>query len=201
MPTLVVGAAGFVGQQIALALQRRTGQVRGFVRGGPSNPKAAALVAAGVEIASGDLTRSDTLGDACAGIDTVICTATTMPAAADDGLRKVDHEGVLALIDTADRAGVKRFVYTSYTGNVRVDCPLHTAKRECEARLLNSHVATVILRPSYFNGSVAQPCSRRRSAARDRANLRRRPRKSELHLGSECRTAWRRVEVGRGLCE
>jgi uncharacterized protein YbjT (DUF2867 family) len=150
MPTLVVGATGFVGQQIALGLQRRTGSVRGLVRGGTSNPKAAELVAAGVEIASGDLTRPDTLSGACTDIDTVICTATTMPTGADDGLRRVDHEGVLALIDAADRAGVKKFVYTSYTGNIRVDCPLHTAKRDCEARVLNSRMAAAILRPSYF---------------------------------------------------
>jgi uncharacterized protein YbjT (DUF2867 family) len=150
MRTLVVGATGVVGQHIALALQRRTGQVRGLVRGGASNPKAAALVAAGVEIASGDLTRPDTVADACAGIDTVVCTATTMPTGADDGLRRVDHDGALALIDAAERAGVRRFLYTSYTGNVRVDCPLHTAKRECEVRLLDSRMAAIVLRPSYF---------------------------------------------------
>jgi len=110
MPTLVVGATGFVGQQVALALQRRTGGVRGLVRGGTSNPKAAQLIAAGVQIATGDLRRPDTLAGACAGIDTVVCTATTMPTGADDGLRRVDHEGVLALIDAAERAGVKTFV-------------------------------------------------------------------------------------------
>jgi uncharacterized protein YbjT (DUF2867 family) len=150
MRTLIVGATGSVGQQVALDLQRRTGSVRGLVRGGTSNPRASELVAAGVEIAPGDLTRPDTLADACADIDTVVCTATTMPTGADDGLRRVDHDGVLALIDAADRTGVKKFVYTSYTGNIRVDCPLHTAKRGCEARLLDSRMAPVILRPSYF---------------------------------------------------
>ena len=150
MSVLVVGATGFVGQHIALVLQRRTGHVRGLVRGGESNPKAGDLVAGGVEIVSGDLTRPDTLAHACTDIETVVCTATTMPAGADDGLRRVDHEGVLALIDAAERAGVKKFVYTSYSDNIRTDCPLHTAKRDCEARLLNSRMDAVILRPSYF---------------------------------------------------
>ena len=150
MSTLVVGATGFVGQQIALALQRRTGRVRGFVRGGASNPKATELVAAGVELALGDLTRPDTVVEACTGIETVICTATTMPSGADDGLRRVDREGVLALIDAAEGAGVKKFVYTSYSGNNRIDCALHTAKRDCEERLLNSRMEAVILRPSCF---------------------------------------------------
>lgn len=150
MPRLVVGATGFVGQQIALALQQRGGHVRALVRGGGSNPKAGDLVSAGVEVAAGDLTRPETLVAACRDVDTVVCTATTMPTGADDGLRRVDHDGVLALIDAAERAGVKKFVYTSYTGNIRVDCPLHTAKRSCEARLLDSRMAAVILRPSYF---------------------------------------------------
>jgi NADH dehydrogenase len=150
MSTLVVGATGFVGQQIALTLQRETGQVRGLVRGGAANPKASTLSTAAIQIVAGDLTQPDTLADACSGVETVICTATTMPTGADDGLRRVDRDGTLALIDAAEAAGVRKFVYTSYTGNVTVDCPLHTAKRDCEARLLRSGMEIVVLRPSYF---------------------------------------------------
>src|SRR6185436_7358124 len=120
-------------------------RVAAFVRGGASSPKAADLVAAGARIVDGDLRRPDTLTAACQGADTVVCTATTMPTGADDGLRTVDHDGVLSLIDTAERAGVKKFVYTSYTGNVRIDSPLETAKRDCEKRLLESRMDAVIL--------------------------------------------------------
>jgi uncharacterized protein YbjT (DUF2867 family) len=150
MSILVVGATGFVGKQIALALQRTTHRVAALVRGGASNGKAAELVEAGARIVDGDLTRADTLAAACADVDTVICTATTMPIAADDGIRRVDHQGVLALIDAAERAGAKKFVYTSYSGNLRIDSPLETAKRDCEKRLIGSRMDTVILRPSYF---------------------------------------------------
>jgi NADH dehydrogenase len=150
MFTLVAGATGFVGQQIALALQRKTGRVRGLVRGGASNPKATTLAAAGIEIVAGDLANPDTLAHACAKVDTVVCTVSAMPTGADDGLRRVDRDGVLALIDAADRAGVKKFVYTSFSGNLRTDSPLHTAKRDCEARLLKTGMDAVILRPSYF---------------------------------------------------
>jgi NADH dehydrogenase len=45
---------------------------------------------------------------------------------------------------------VKRFVYTSYSGNIHIDSPLETAKRTCENRLLRSSMQTVILRPTYF---------------------------------------------------
>jgi uncharacterized protein YbjT (DUF2867 family) len=150
MVTLVVGATGFVGKQIALAIQQKTHHVRALVRGGRANSKAGDLIGAGVDIVAGDLTRPETLGAACGGVDTVVCTATTMPTAADDGLRRVDHDGVLALIDAAERTGLKKFVYTSYTGNVRMESPLETAKRDCEQRLLQSSMSVVILRPSYF---------------------------------------------------
>jgi NADH dehydrogenase len=73
-----------------------------------------------------------------------------MPSCANDGLHRVDHQGCLALIDAAKQAGVKKFVYVSYSGNIREDSPLETAKRECENRLLQSPMQAVILRPSYF---------------------------------------------------
>ena len=150
MAVLIAGATGFVGKQIALSLQRDGHAVRALVREGMQSPKAHDLVSAGVEVVSGDLRQPGTLAAACDGIDTVACTVTTMPTGADDGIRRVDHDGVLALIGAAERAGVRKFVYTSYSGNLRLASPLETAKRECEARLLASAMDAVILRPSYF---------------------------------------------------
>ena len=150
MSILVVGATGFVGQATALRLRERGNQVRGLVRGGVTHPKIRDLQAAGVAIVEGDLTRPETLAAACAGLETVVCTATSMPAAGNDGLRRVDLEGTLALIEAAERAGVQRFVYTSYSGNLRFDSPLETAKRTCEDRLLKGRMQVIILRPSYF---------------------------------------------------
>jgi NADH dehydrogenase len=147
---LVVGATGLVGQQIALGLRQRGRNVRALVRGGKSHAKVQPLLSAGVEIVDADLTKPETLPAACAGIDTVICTATSMPHGSDDGLRRVDRDGVLVLMDAAERAGVRHFVYMSYSGNIRMDSPLETAKRDCEARLLASRMRATILRPSYF---------------------------------------------------
>ncbi|HEV2116344.1 MAG TPA: NmrA family NAD(P)-binding protein [Terriglobales bacterium] len=150
MAILIVGATGFVGQATALRLHPGKQQVRGLVRGGATHPKANGLQAAGVTVVEGDLTRPETLATACAGIETIVCTATSMPTAANDGLRQVDLEGTLALIEAAERAGVQRFVYTSYSGNLRFASPLETAKRTCEDRLLKGRMQTIILRPSYF---------------------------------------------------
>ncbi len=150
MTVLVVGATGFVGKQIALSLKRRGHDVRALVRGGAQSPKAADLIAAGVQVVDGDLRDPATIASAARDTDTVVCTATTMPTGADDGLRRVDHEGALALIDAAERAGVRKFVYMSYSGNLRTPSPLETAKRDCEARLHDSRMQSVVLRPTYF---------------------------------------------------
>jgi len=150
MTVLVAGATGFVGKQVALSLKRRNHDVRALVRGGAQSPKAADLLSAGVRVVEGDLRDPATLSSAADGIETVVCTATTMPTGADDGLRRVDHEGALALIDAADRAGVRKFVYMSYSGNLRIPSPLETAKRDCEARLFHSGMQSVVLRPTYF---------------------------------------------------
>jgi uncharacterized protein YbjT (DUF2867 family) len=150
MSILVVGATGIVGGEIAHKLVQQGQQVSALIRGGRSHSKAAQLTSAGVEVIEGDLARPETLSGAAKGKQTVICTASSMPMGANDGLRTVDHDGVLALIEAAERQGVKRFVYTSYSGNIREDSPLETAKRACENRLLGSSMEAVILRPSYF---------------------------------------------------
>src|SRR5437879_1867965 len=111
MSILVVGATGNVGSQIVGGLRQQEQQVRGLVHGGASHPKAQSLRDISVEIVDGDLTRPDTLKSACRGVETVITTATSMPTGANDGLRRVDLEGTLALIAAAERAGVKKFVY------------------------------------------------------------------------------------------
>jgi uncharacterized protein YbjT (DUF2867 family) len=121
-----------------------------MVRGGASHPKSGELRAAGIELVDGDVTRPESLAPACRGIDVVVSTVTSMPTGANDGLRRVDHDGVQALIDAAERAGVQKFVYVSYSGNIDQPSPLATAKRGCEDRLRASAMRAVILRPSYF---------------------------------------------------
>lgn len=147
---LIVGATGFVGGLAAKQLREGGRHVRALVRGGSGRSEAGPLARAGIEIIAGDLTDPATIAAACAGIDTVVCTATSMPQAAGDALQRVDHDGVLGLIDAAEHAGVRRFVYTSYSGNIRTESPLARAKRASEERLAASPMETVVLRPSFF---------------------------------------------------
>lgn len=150
MSILIVGGSGRVGREVALTLSSRRLNVSALLRGGREHPKAAELLNAGVKVIEGDLCEAESLRRAVKGIETVICSATSMPSGANDGLRRVDHEGTLALIEAAEQGGVKKFVYVSYSGNLRFDSLLEVAKRDCEDRLKRSKMQCVILRPSMF---------------------------------------------------
>lgn len=156
MKVLVVGATGFVGSQVAQALYARAHLIRVLVRGGRAHPRGSQFESR-VDVVDGDLTRPETLASACAGIEAAVCTATSMPQCRESGLLSVDLDGVSALIQAAEKAGTKKFVYTSYSGNIRFDSPLETAKRSCESLLLNSAMWAVILRPSYFMETWLSP--------------------------------------------
>ena len=150
MSILVVGGTGMVGGATVRRLRGRDQAVSVLARGGDRHPKAGALRELGVSIVDGDITDPGSLAAACSDADVVICTATSMPTGANDGLRRVDREGTLALIGAATAANVDRFVYVSYSANLREASPLETAKRDCERRLMAGNMATVILRPSFF---------------------------------------------------
>lgn len=153
---LVVGATGQLGGRVAGALRAQGRDVRALVRD-PAGERAAALAASGIELVEGDLRLPGSLTAALNGVDTVICTATTMPHGTDDGLRKVDRDGVLGLVDAAERSGVRRFVYVSYSGGIETPSPLHEAKRGVEARLRESPMETCALRPSFFMEAWLSP--------------------------------------------
>ena len=147
---LVVGATGLVGAAVAHRLRKLGCEVRAVVRDDLERPAARALSEGGVRLLAGDLRDTATITRACTDVHTVVCTATAMPHASGDALQQIDHDGVLALIAAAEQAGVRRFVYTSYSGNIRTDSPLARAKRACEARLAHSPMESAVLRPSLF---------------------------------------------------
>jgi NADH dehydrogenase len=147
---LVVGATGFVGGLVVHQLRAKDRDVRALVRRGAGHPGAGPLADAGVEVFDGDLTDRASVARACLGVDTVVCTATAMPNAGGDALQRIDHDGVLNLIAAAGDAGARRFVYTSYSMNIRTESPLSLAKRACEARLESGAMEYAILQPSVF---------------------------------------------------
>lgn len=148
---LIVGSTGAVGQNVALKLVARGKRVRALVRPGAGREKRQRLEAAGISVASGDLKDSASLHAACEGATTVVSTASATISRGDgDTIASVDRDGQLQLLKASRQAGVRHFIYLSFSGNMRMPSPLHDAKRAVERRLQESGMAYTIVRPSIF---------------------------------------------------
>jgi uncharacterized protein YbjT (DUF2867 family) len=154
---LIVGSTGYLGSAVARKLAAAGKPVTALVRDAASD-KAAALRSAGVELVTGDLKDPASLERAVAGADTVVCTASsTLSRREGDSLETVDGRGVQALIDAAEKKGVRRFVFVSFSRNITDDFPLAKYKRAAERRLESSKLDYTILLPSYFAETWLSP--------------------------------------------
>ncbi len=110
--TLVTGATGLVGYNIAATLLARGREVVCLVR---DARRAAAIAPPGCTLAEGDVTNPQSLPPALADVD-VVYHAAGLPEQwlrCTDQFRKVNVEGTRNLTEAALAAGVRRFVYTS----------------------------------------------------------------------------------------
>ena len=155
---LVVGGTGDLGGRVVRRLRERGGPVRCLVRPGTVDRSDG-------ETVLGDLTDAQSLAGACTGVDTVVCTATAitrlLAGAGGPSLRQVDQDGVLRLVDAAEKAGVERFVYMSYAGvDAGLGFPLERAKLAVEQRLLRSPMVVTAVRPDAFQEIHLGPVGR-----------------------------------------
>ncbi len=150
---LVAGATGMVGGETCRLLRKEGRPVRALVRTSSSPDKVAALRALGCEVVAGDLRDGDSLAEACAGVEAVVSTVSSMPFSWDpprNTIESVDRDGQRRLVDAAASARVRRFLLVTFSGHIDRPFPLHFAKRAAEAHLVTSGVPYTILRPSYF---------------------------------------------------
>lgn len=157
MSALVVGATGLLGSRVCKELAAQGRPVAGMVRTA-SDGKVAALKDAGVELIEGDLKDPTSLQRACAGRTAVISTASaSLSRQAGDTIQSVDLEGQKRLIDAAHAAGVGKFVYISFSGNMTTDGPVTAAKREVEQHLQGSGLDYTILRCGFLMEVMVAP--------------------------------------------
>ncbi|MET9271074.1 NAD(P)H-binding protein [Kribbella sp. NPDC003557] len=155
---LVVGGTGDLGGQVVRGLVDRGVNVRCPARSGTTEIR-------GAEVVVGDLTDPASLRKACAGVATVVATATAigrlLAGVRGPSIRETDELGMLALVDAAEEAGVRRFVYVSYAGvDAGLGVPIERAKLAVEARLRRSALQRVVVRPDAFQEIHLGPLGR-----------------------------------------
>jgi uncharacterized protein YbjT (DUF2867 family) len=144
---LVAGATGSVGGRIVHGLLGRGESVRALARQSSNH---APLTEAGATVALGDLTDPASLADACAGVDTVITTA-SVSKTGTDAIENVDLQGTSRLVDAARQAGARHFIFVSTVGASPESLhPLFRAKGLVEQRLRESGLEFTILQLSVF---------------------------------------------------
>jgi len=157
---LVVGATGVLGGMITRQLLAQGEEVRILVRrNSPSEElakqgmatPAQSLIDAGAQPVYGDLKDRASLDAACRGIDTVLTTANSAMRGGADNVETVDLEGNRNLIEAAEAAGVRAFVFTSANGAAaNHPMPFFQAKGASEERLRASVMDYTILSPTIF---------------------------------------------------
>jgi len=117
----------------------------------PGSPREGLLRQYGAEIVPGHLGDPHSLESACHDASVVLATATgAQGRLPGDTLRSVDRDGMRALVDSARRANVPRFVYMSVSPNLPSSTPLVRYKREIECLVRGSGMAWVVIQPSAF---------------------------------------------------
>lgn len=150
---LIVGGTGALGSATARLLMQRGHKVRVMTR---DPNRAAVLQKLGAEVVQGDLRDKASLARACAGIDGVLAAAHSIFGRGSEASVYVDALGHKWLINVAQEAGVRHFVYTSaYDASPRHPAQFFRIKHEVEQYLQHSGLTHTILRPTAFMESHA----------------------------------------------
>jgi NADH dehydrogenase len=145
---LIVGGTGQLGGEIVQRLLDRGLSVRALVR---PHSNGESLKRAGVRVVFGDLKDRASLTAACDGISTVITTANSAQRGGEDNTETVDWLGNRNLIDAAQMAGIRQFIFVSALGvDINSPVPLFQAKARSEACLRASGMPYTILAPTTF---------------------------------------------------
>jgi uncharacterized protein YbjT (DUF2867 family) len=157
---LVVGATGLLGGEITRRLLDQGRGVRILVRhNSPSEllapqgmaTSAQSLIERGAQPVYGDLKDRASLDRAVEGIDTVVTTANSAMREGDDNPETVEKQGNRNLVEAAQKAGVKHFIFISAnTADAASPVPFLAGKGQTEEALQESGMPYTIIAPNAF---------------------------------------------------
>lgn len=139
MTIAVTGATGQLGRLVVEKLKQKI-PASDIVALARRPEKAADL---GVQVRAADYAKPETLGEALAGVDTLLLISSS-----EIGQRAVQHLNVIA---AAKKAGVKRIVYTSMLHADASALNLAHEHRQTEAELKESGIPYTILRNGWYS--------------------------------------------------
>jgi uncharacterized protein YbjT (DUF2867 family) len=150
MKACVAGATGQTGRRIVQALVDRQIATRAMVR---DVEKGKDVLPEGVEIVEGDVLSPESLREAIADCDVLLCATGATPSFDVTGPYKVDYEGTTNLVDVAREKNIQHFVFVSSLCVSKFFHPLNLFwlvlfwKKKAEAYLQRSGVTYTIVRP------------------------------------------------------
>jgi uncharacterized protein YbjT (DUF2867 family) len=142
---LVIGATGRQGGAVARNLRRQGWKVRAVSRD-PNKPAAVDLTAQGIQVVQGDLDDPASIDTALAGVYGAFSVQNPFTA----GIEGAELQGK-SLADSAKRAGVEHFTYSSVGGADRnAGLPSWDSKWRIEQHIRDIGIPATILRPTSF---------------------------------------------------
>lgn len=140
---LVTGAAGFLGGYVLAALSARDVEVAGLVRRVAQAPKLQGL---GAQPVLGDVTDSDALSRAMAGVDAVVHLAAVNRNRAGVSMESVNYRGTVNVLGAARAAGVQRVVQVIGIGaDSRRSSPLSRTQGLAAEAILSADIPGTVL--------------------------------------------------------
>ncbi len=148
---LVTGGAGFIGQRLIARLSEEGSSIRTLLRPSSETPRLPRGVS--VQAAISSLTDTRGLRAALVGVDTVFHLAAVGWNDPVADFRSTESDGTRSLLDAAEDAGVRRFIFLSHLDADRAAAyPMLKAKGIAEEFIRQSRLDYTILRSSLVFG-------------------------------------------------